>query len=216
MLLFYSQGMIQEYDSYTHFLFSENRQMEDSMPIPSYLELLQESIRIQRESEAPSRDGPPSDRHAGRWGKRRRAAELWKSKSEKEEDKPAPVDGELWTFLIGHIGPILSGKGHNDQQPVNNRRGKPTPQTGSHFESISCQTLFNTADLLYRFLFLDKLPETEQSQFAIDATNKLNFVKQRLRKTLDPELNFRIVVQSKYFIVVLHRLIFERPLYDFL
>jgi len=171
---------------------SENRQMEDSMPIPSYLELLQESIRIQRESEVPSRDGPPSDRHAmiGRWGKRRRAAELWKSKSEKEEDKPAPVDGELWTFLIGHIGPILSGKGHNDQQPVNNRRGKPTPQTGSHFESISCQTLFNTADLLYRFLFLDKLPETEQSQFAIDATNKLNFVKQRLRKTLDPELNF--------------------------
>ena len=75
------------------------------MPIPSYLELLQESIRIQRESEAPSRDGPPSDRHAiiGRWGKRRRAAELWKSKSEKEEDKPAPVDGELWTFLIGHF-----------------------------------------------------------------------------------------------------------------
>ena len=178
-----------------NFRFSENRQMEDSMPIPSYLELLQESIRIQRESEAPSRDGPPSDRFS-RWGKRRRAAELWKSKSEKEEDKPAPQDGELWTFLIGHIGPILNGKGHNDQQPVTNRRGKPTPQTGSHFESISCQTLFNTADLLYRFLFLDQLPEMDQSQFAIDARNKLNLVKQRLRKTLDPELNFRIVAQS--------------------
>ena len=175
------------------------------MPIPSYLELLQESIRIQRESEAPSRDGPPSDRNLiGRWGKRRRAAELWKSKSEKEEDKPAPVDGELWTFLIGHIGPILSGKGHNDQQPISNRRGKPTPQTGSHFESITCQTLFNTADLLYRFLFLDKLPEMDQSQFAIDATNKLNLVKQRLRKILDPELNFRIIDQSHAFFLPSH------------
>ena len=99
------------------------------MPIPSYLELLQESIRIQRESEAPSRDGPPSDRAMiGRWGKRRRAAELWKSKSEKEEDKPAPQDGELWTFLIGHIAPILSGKGHNDQQPNTHRRQGSTNQ----------------------------------------------------------------------------------------
>ena len=92
------------------------------MPIPSYLELLQESIRIQRESEAPSRDGPPSDRHlTGRWGKRRRAAELWKSNSEKIEEKPAPQDGELWTFLIGHINPILNGKGHDDN-PNTNRR----------------------------------------------------------------------------------------------
>ena len=208
------------------------------MPIPSYLELLQESIRIQRESEAPSRDGPPSDRAMiGRWGKRRRAAELWKSKSEKEEDKPAPQDGELWTFLIGHIAPILSGKGHNDQQPNTHRRqgstnqnqtrtssrtklsglicgwssswipdqrGKQAPQIRSHFESISCQTLFNTADLLYRFLFLDKLPEMDQSQVAIDATNKLNLVKQRLRKTLDPELSFRIVDQSESVLIVTH------------
>ena len=37
----------------------------------------------------------------------------------------------------------------------------------------------------------------DQSQVAIDATNKLNLVKQRLRKTLDPELSFRIVDQSE-------------------
>ena len=29
---------------------NENKQMEEAMPIPSYLELLQESIRIQRET----------------------------------------------------------------------------------------------------------------------------------------------------------------------
>ena len=107
-----------------------------------YLELLQESIRIQRESEAPSRDGPPSDRHhamIGRWGKRRRAAELWKSKSEKEEDKPAPQDGELWTFLIGHIAPILSGKGHNDQQPNTHRsQGSTNYNQSNQFPGPSC------------------------------------------------------------------------------
>ena len=36
-----------------------------------------DSIRIQREADAPpSRDGPPSDRT--RWGKRRRANDIWK------------------------------------------------------------------------------------------------------------------------------------------
>ena len=41
------------------------------------------------------------------------------------------------------------------------------------------------------------MPETDQSQLAVEATNKLNLVKQRLRKTLDPELNFRTVDQSE-------------------
>ena len=42
----------------------------------------------------------------------------------------------------------------------------------------------------------------DQSQVAIDATNKLNLVKQRLRKTLDPELSFRIVDQSESELIV--------------
>ena len=44
----------------------------------------------------------------------------------------------------------------------------------------------------------------DQSQVAIDATNKLNLVKQRLRKTLDPELSFRIVDQSESELIVSH------------
>ena len=46
----------------------------------------------------------------------------------------------------------------------------------------------------------------DQSQVAIDATNKLNLVKQRLRKTLDPELSFRIVDQSESELMMSHEL----------
>ena len=47
-----------------------------------------------------------------RWGKRRRAEQIWNNSEKRGSNHQ---DGELWTFLAAHIRPILAGKGTGNQ-----------------------------------------------------------------------------------------------------
>lgn len=77
----------------------EARIMEENLQIPSSLELLQDSIKTQRESESQT---PQS-----KWGRRRRADNMW-APNENVPRTSTSAGDELWNFLRPHVAPILA------------------------------------------------------------------------------------------------------------
>merc|ERR1719394_1370906 len=115
--------------------------MEENLQIPSSLELLQESIKTQRESE--------SQTSQSKWGRRRRADNMW-TPNENVPRTSTSAGDELWNFLRPHVAPILAGKGHND----NMRRS-----TRIHFEIPPLGQFFTSCDTMFRYILFEQVPE---------------------------------------------------------
>jgi protein SMG8 len=144
----------------------ESKINEECLPIPACLDLLKESIKVQRDVETAA-----SDRS---WlPKRRRAEDMWqeydswKSKLDQGE--------EVWNFLSVHID-IICGK---------SSRSRSRSQ-----EPVELNQLLPVADILFRYIVEGKLPENIEEEESLKAHEMRETVLAKLQKALNPEWTF--------------------------
>lgn len=144
----------------------ESKINEECLPIPACLDLLKESIKVQRDVETAA-----SDRS---WlPKRRRAEDMWqeydswKSKLDQGE--------EVWNFLSVHIDNIC---------------GKSSRSRSRSQEPVELNQLLPVADILFRYIVEGKLPENIEEEDSLKAHEMRETILAKLQKALNPEWTF--------------------------